>query len=288
MKTNFNLTILANIIFLSSQFVFAQKTIDTYKVESEGYFTHPVNTTAGVVATDNFASKIYLIQNFKLKELISSPGCGRYFTVSPDKSKIGFKQITPDGMQVPAVFDLQTMKITKLSNPVNLCGQVSFSNNGKIAFTVGNELFIKDGVNFTSFNLGTYSNIAPISPDGNFVIFNNNSDQLFIICLTSGQVKQITDNTGGYCYPEWSPDGNKIVFSTLSGILMVLDKTTNITYTVGKGENASWSDDSQFIFYNVVSNENLEYKGSEIYVSKYDGSAIKQLTNTSDINEMFP
>ncbi|NTW32318.1 MAG: T9SS type A sorting domain-containing protein, partial [Bacteroidetes bacterium] len=53
-------------------------------------------------------------------------------------------------------------------------------------------------------------------------------------------------------------------------------------------ENASWSDDSQFIFYNVVSNENLEYKGSEIYVSKYDGSAIKQLTNTSDINEMFP
>ena len=74
--------------------VFSQKTTDARKAESDGYFIHPVNTTAGVVATDNYASKIYLVQNNGLKTLVSSPGCGRYFTVSPDKAKIGFKLIS--------------------------------------------------------------------------------------------------------------------------------------------------------------------------------------------------
>ncbi|HEX7414415.1 MAG TPA: hypothetical protein VF411_10275 [Bacteroidia bacterium] len=53
----------------------------------------------GVIVTDNFGSTIYLIQNHEMKNLVNSPGCGRYFTVSLDKSKIGFKQIKGDGMQ---------------------------------------------------------------------------------------------------------------------------------------------------------------------------------------------
>jgi Tol biopolymer transport system component len=149
MKTKFKLTTFTGIIclFFSLQTAFSQNTTDAYKAESDGYFIHPVNTTAGVIATDNYASKIYLVQNSGLKTLISSPGCGRYFTLSPDKSKIGFKLISSDGMQVPAIYDLAKGNITKMSDPVKLCGQISFSNNGQVAYTIGNELNVITGNN---------------------------------------------------------------------------------------------------------------------------------------------
>jgi PKD repeat protein/Tol biopolymer transport system component len=282
----FCLGIISVVVFSFS--CFSQGKIDAYQVEQNGYFTHPQSTSSGIVVSDNSSNAIFLIQNNKSQTLISSPGCGRYYTVSPDKTKIGFKQINTDGMQVPAVFDLQTMKITELADPVDLCGQTSFSSNGKIAYTLGNDLNVIDNGVLKTFPLGTYSNIVPISPDGNFAIYNNDSDQLFIIDLTSEQLKQITDGNGGYMYPQWSPDGTKIAYSSLSGIIMVFDMTTNTTSTIGEGENAVWSDDSQYLFFDVISSENFEFKGSELFMAKSDGSNITQITNTPGINEMYP
>jgi len=275
-------------LLLASQFGFSQKTIDAYKAETDRYFMHPANTISGVITTDNFASTIYLIQNHELKELISSAGCGRYFTVSPDKSKIGFKQIGNDGMQVPTIYDLGTGSISLLSKPVKLCGQPSFSNNGKMAYTIGNDLNVTNGKSVQTFNLGVYSNITPISPDGNNVIYNNDKDRLFIINLASGKVKQITDSKCGYAYPQWSPDGNKVAYSTLAGNLMIWNKTNGKTYSIGSGENVSWSDDSQYIIFNRITTENLKFKGSDIYMASFDGSKIVNLTNTPDVNEIAP
>ena len=259
MKTKFKLTTFTVIIcfFFSLHNVFSQKTTDARKAESDGYFVHPVSTTAGVIATDNFASKIYLVQSNGLKTLISSPGCGRYFTVSPDKSKIGFKLISADGMQVPAIYDLVTGRITKMANTVKLCGQPSFSNNGQVAYTTGNTLNVLDSNGVQTFDLEVYSNITPISPDGNNVIFNNDNDQLFIVELSTSSVKQITDDNGGYDYPQWSPDGNKVSYSSLSGNILIWDKTADKTYSIGKGENVSWSDDSKYIVFNRTDVENF-------------------------------
>ena len=262
--------------------------VDPYKTETEGYFVCPVNTIKGVVLSNNFASKLYLLDNENLVELVSAPGCGRYFTLSADRSAVGFKLIKNNGMQVPAIYDLNSMKVVELSAPVDLCGQVSFSNDGKIAYTVGNHLCVAENGNVSMIPLGTYSNIAPISPDGNFVIFNNDSDRLFIINLATGQTTQITDNTQGYMHPKWSPDGNKVAFSSLPGTIKVWDKSSGATFTLGAGYNYSWSDDSQSIIYNVVSAMNFEISGSEIFKAHYDGTAVIQLTHTSGTHEMYP
>jgi hypothetical protein len=50
-------------LFMLSSFVFSQKVYDAYDIEKKGYFICPRITTRGIVVTDNFASKIYLIQN---------------------------------------------------------------------------------------------------------------------------------------------------------------------------------------------------------------------------------
>ncbi len=284
------LSLIICLLFLAVLYCRAQEIpgIDAYQAESDGYFMHPSMTSKGVVLTDNYGSKIYLIKNAALSELVSAPGCGMYFNVSPDKTAIGFKLIKPDGMQVPAIYDLEKMKVVELTGPVDLCGQVSFSNNGKIAFTIGNDLHVLSDGNTQIFNLGIYSNIAPVSPDGNYVVFNDDHDQLHIIDITTGHTEHITDNTSGCIYPQWSPDGRKVLYSSLSGVLMVWNRLTKTTYTVGKGEKASWSPDSQFILYDVVTSDNFEFKGSELYLAKFDGSHVYRLTSTPAINEMCP
>lgn len=265
----------------------AQVKLDPYKLETEGYYNHIASTTDGIVATDNSGSVIYLIKKNEFYKLIETPGCGKYYNVSSDKSRIGFKLIKSDGTQVPAVYSFATGEISELSNPVDLCGQVSFSNDGTIAFTVGDTLYLKKDENFKAFDLGVYSNITPISPDGNFVIYNNDYDQLFILDFRNNLATQITDNIGGYCNPQWSPDGTKILYSTLSGILKIFNFKIGSTYTIGIGENAVWADNESIIF-NKTESDNFEYKGSDIFISNIDGSKIVNLTNTTDVNEISP
>jgi PKD repeat protein/Tol biopolymer transport system component len=267
---------------------FSQNKINAYQVEQDGYFTTPLITSAGTLFTDNTANKIYLVQNNKVSVIANTPGCGRYYKLSPDKSRIGYKKINPDGMQVPAILDLTTFETTELSEPVDLCGQVSFTSDGKIAFTLGNELFVINNGSVVKYTLGNYSNIAPISPDGNYVVYNDNNDQLFLLDLLSNNTTKITDDNFGYAYPQWSPDGSKIAYSSLPGELKVYDITSGNTFSLGAGSHFSWSENSQFLVYDVVNSENMEFKGSEIYMASYTGNNIFPITSSSDINEMYP
>jgi PKD repeat protein len=283
-KTIFFTTILIG-CFVSAR---SQKPVEAYSAEAEGYFTGLSITTKGPVFTNNKASSIYVAVNNQPVVLISSPGCGRYYSVSPDKSKIGFKYIQSEGMQVPAIYDLNSGSITLLAPPADLCGQISFSTNGKMAFTVGDSLYVKTNNNIISYNLGVYSNIAPISPDGNYVIYNNNNDQLFELNLSTGLSLQITDNSGSYAYPCWSPDGSKISFKTLPGILMVWEKSSGTIYNLGNTENESWSSDSRHLLFNRNIFNNSDLISSDIFMIQFDGTSLENLTKTENIHEIAP
>jgi len=287
-KSIFSVFLLWFFIFNYVAFAQDNKKIDAYAVENDGYFTHPIVTSKGIVLSDNFASKLYLIEGKELVELVAAPGCGKYISISEDKSKIGYKFIQPDGMQVPAIYDLQNKEITLLSNPVDLCGQVSFCSNGKVAFTVGNELNVLSNGITSTYDLGTYSNNISISPDGNSVVYNDNNDQLYLYDLVSLTAIKITDDQYGYAFPHWSPDGRKIAYSNLPGNLFVFDLLAKKTFLLGTGSNPSWTDDSQFLVYDLIKSENFEFNGSEIYMASYDGNKIIQLSNTSEVNEMYP
>ncbi len=156
---------------------------DAYKAEAEGYFTTFLETPYGIISTDNFASRIYLFNEGKYTVLFSAPGCGRYMTLSSDKKSIGFKYIQPDGKQAPALLNIHNQKVTLLYSPADLCGQVSLSQSGKIAYTIDNELVVDVLGYKKGYDLGQHVNLAPLSPDGNFVCYNDNHDQLFLLDL---------------------------------------------------------------------------------------------------------
>ena len=254
--------------------------------EPAGYFSNPIYTDYGIVVTDDYCSAIYLINNNKIEKILSSPGCGRYYTHSPDGNYLGFKLITEDGLQQPAVYDLKSHKVRKLHAPVYQCGQVSFSDNGAIAFTADTKLVVVKGSNITAHGLGVYSNIAPISPDGEFVVYNDNQDQLWMKNLGTYDDICITDSKQGYCYPQWSPDNRFILYSSLSGDIKVYDVSRKQTFQIGTGINPGWSADSKCLIYHCPETDGRRLTGSDIFISNYDGTEKTNITNTPDIFEM--
>ncbi|MEO0226546.1 MAG: T9SS type A sorting domain-containing protein [candidate division WOR-3 bacterium] len=255
-------------------------------VEPEIYLCNPVYTPYGLVLTNNYYNSFYLLRNCNLEEIFTAPGCARYYTISWDKRYIGFKWITEDGLQRPALYDLETGDVKILHEPTYQAGQVSFSLDEKIAFTIGEELIVNHNGEAKRYSLGVYANLSPISPDGNFAVYNDNQDQLWLLNLRDNSRICITNNRYSYFYPEWSPDSRFIVYSTLGGFIKVYDRIENCTYEIDEGNGANWSKDSKYLIYYKTYSDGHTLTNSELFISKYDGSEKIQLTHTPDIFEM--
>jgi Secretion system C-terminal sorting domain/Peptidase_C39 like family len=248
----------------------------------------PTLSKSGIILTDSQDSKLYVLQNDKAELLASSPGSGKYFSISKDQTEIGFKYIDEYGNQTPAVINPSTKRITYLSSPAKEAGQVSFADDGSIAFTIGNELVIKYASGEKKFDLGNYSNIAPISPGAKYDAFNDNSDQLYILNINSGVKKRITDDSCGYFHPQWSPDGSKLLYSSLAGVLKVYNIENGKTFYLGKGFSPSWSNESDLIIFYRKEIKKEQLINSDIYVINSNGSGLRCLTSTAGQLEVDP
>lgn len=267
---------------------FSQKIVDTYQVENDGYFAKPTMTAYGIVATDNYASVIYLFNNGNMQEILATPTCGQYFSVSPDGKKIGFKFIEDNGKQAPALLDIASKKITKLHAAVKLCGDVSFTSSESPVFTIGNDLLILD-TNLqiaNTISIGFYVNLTPISPTGNFVAFSDNKEQMQLLEISTGKKINIANDDKAYVKPLWSPDGNLLQYTDFGGNLFVFDVYQKKNYFVAKGTNPCWTRDSKHLLYHRTEVSNFKFLGSDIYISSYDGTSTQRLTSTPDVDEM--
>ena len=253
--------------------------------EERGYIKTPNFIPSGLVFTDNYASTLYLVKEGQPTVLVSSPGCGYYYTLSPDQRLLGFKYIAANGYASPAVIDPETGEIRLLHEPVRNAGQVSFTADGRSAYTIDNYLYISDG---RRFNLGSYVNIAPVSPDGKMVAFNDADDQIWIMDLGDSRKIRISDGTMGCYYPQWSGDSRKLLFSGFDAVGYVYDLDRGSTYTLGEAHAPTWSDDSQHITFYRKEIEALRLLNSDIYTARFDGSEINRITQTTDMFEMEP
>ena len=256
--------------------------------EDVGYFTDPHSTPFGTVCTNNYSSAVYLVKNGSPVELLSAPGCGSYYTFSVDGRQIGLKLVDDGGNQIPAVYDLSTQTLTTLSAPTGRAGQVSFSRNGRIAYTRGEQLIVIDGTGEQTYPLGTYANLAPLSPDGSSVVYNDNNDQLWLFKFEAGERFLISDGKLGYFNPNWSPDGSKILSSSLNGFIRVYDLETKRTFDLGEGNHPSWSEDSRHVVYYRKEFQGPELVNTDLYTSSFDGTVQQRLTSTPDVMEMDP
>ena len=150
---------------------FAQ--VNTYDVADQGYLRKPMEAKNGLVLTNNRYSEIYLLQDNQLKTLVKGRGAGIYTEMSKDKTLVGFKSINDDDLQAPAVVHVATGVVNILEDYVWECGQVSFADDGTMAYTMGDKLIVRKGGDRKSYDLGFYTNIVKLSPDAKHVAYGH-------------------------------------------------------------------------------------------------------------------
>ena len=271
---------LSLICFLACFFFVAKAQINGYELADVGYLTQPMETRSGIVASNNNYSEIYLLQNNELKTLVRSRGCGLYAKVNKAKDLVGFKSINEAGQQAPAILDLNTQKVTLLEAYSDQCGQVSFSDNGTIAYTMDNKLVVRHGNTRKEFDLGFYTNLTEISPDATKVAYTNADGEMFIINLANRQTSQITANN--MFNPKWSADGSKLAIQKIDGHISVYDLQKKQTFNLGEGFNASWVNNTDQLVYTCLDKENeFMVYGTSIRKVNFDGTQRTTLVPSS-------
>lgn len=234
-----------------------------------------------VILSDVTNDMVYGIEESRLTLLFEGRGTAQYISVNSDGKKIGYKSVTPDGMQIPMIYDAETKNNYKLHEPVTQCGQVSFAENGAFCFTVGNELHVNSTGMKSVFDLGCYSNITALSPDGRYVAYNNSDDQILILDTETNTHSIISEPGYGYFNPQWSPDGSKLMYQGLNASIMVSNNDGN-TFTLPVGFDPVWSDDSEHILYTRREVENFELLNSDIRLISFDGKNEVAVTESED------
>ncbi len=253
----------------------------------EEFLSSPKSSSNGIIFSDHLTGGLFHAIDNSIIKISERPGSDMYFTLSPDKGFVGFKEIDEQGIQHPVIYNVNDKSKTILHSGSTRVGQVSFSDDGTTAFTVEQELVVRNGELTRTFNLGTYSNLAPISPDGNFAAFNDDADQLWIIELNSGKKTKITDSKASYFFPQWSPDGSQLLFSSLSGNLFTFSVSTTRIVSLGEGFSPSWIDDETVLFYQKVSNQD-QLISSDLFTMNINNQKKQQITFGNDRFEVDP
>lgn len=184
----------------------------------------------------------------------------------------------------------------------HLATLMTYSPDGRrIAFMAGCDnncdVFVMDadGENLHALTRNGYFDVFPAwSPDGRQIAFVSSRDGFFELYVVNvncverdkdcNQVaRRLTDNRDFDGFPVWSPDGEKILFSsdrdgnfelyildaTCIGKLQNCDQTTRrLTYHPARDTSPSWSPDGRWIAY---------ISGRAVYVMDSDGGSIRHL-----------
>ncbi|KAB2921214.1 MAG: T9SS type A sorting domain-containing protein [Bacteroidetes bacterium] len=255
--------------------------------QPEAAYRSFTRTPYGTVFTDAAGGSLYLQTERSVLELVSSPGCGQYHTVSPDGRFIGFKSIGPDGLQAPALYDLATRNVTLLHGPVRQAGQVSFSREGSIVYSIGTALHIRRGSSVETADIGTYANIAAVSGDGRFIAYNDGNDQIWTYDRLNRSSAMVSNGRSSYHQPQWSPAGNALCYSGMDASVYVAAADGRVSY-LGNGYDPVWSADGASLIVERRESERHTLLNSDLYRLPADGSPAERLTDTPDLFETSP
>ena len=228
---------------------------------------------------------ILTLESEQTTTIAKNPGAGYGANYSSDGNKIGFKLIDKDGFQQPVYYDITSQEIVELHKKSIAAGVPTFSNNGSIAFTIGNELFVLDKnlKEIFRFNIGNYANLAPISPDGKKVVYNDENDQFWILELETGRKFQLTYGSESYFNPVWSQNSKRVAFSSINGFIFTCDLAEKVQYNIGRGSSASWLKNSdRIIFCEQEWDEKYQLISSVPVQIKYNGDDKQALMDSGD------
>jgi len=281
------------ILLLSFTLFNGTKPIYSYSNQPDFIYRSAAPRQQHFVVTRNNLLGIYLLsaENNNIIQ-IDKFGSGQTINWSPDGKQLAFKRFVQTAagevLQVPAIYDRIRKQVIDLHAPANHVGVPSFSQDGTIGFPVEKQwLRLNQKRQLAAkYDLDNVVNLAPISPDGQMVVFNDQQDQLWLLWLESTAKRRLTSEQNGYFAPRWSPDSRHLVASTLSGELVILEIETGTKIEIGPGDFPHWSPDGQWLLYRAIKrNSRLAIDEADLAAIRVDGRQQQFLTQTPSILE---
>ncbi len=106
--------------------------------------------------------------------------------------------------------------------------------------------------------------------------------------LGNGTRTQVSQSGQGYFHPLWSPDGSRLLYSSLSGDGFVFDRAGHQVVALGEAHSAVWMPDSRTILFHRFEIEGSALKNADIYAASWDGAIVRNITSTPTVVEMDP
>jgi hypothetical protein len=100
--------------------------------------------------------------------------------------------------------------------------------------------------------------------------------------------RQITKSANTYSLPRLAPTGDKFLCKNHRGEVIIYDTLDNELANLGRGDMERWDPTGQYILYCRTEYSEFDIEKSDVFLSKYDGTETRQLTNTPDIIEFEP
>ncbi|MEO8398845.1 MAG: hypothetical protein ABI550_03410 [Ignavibacteriaceae bacterium] len=277
------LTILIFIFTLN--FLFAQneiKKITEITNHNDGEFYYPKfsgDDTKIFFTTSNFQGIYYYDLNDRIiKTVTDEIGSGYEYSLSQDNKIIYYRVDNYiDGRKYSSI---KSKSLTDLQTEILISDKRDLSTpkvlqNGEVAYNLQNKLEISSS-----------KNIKNVLSQNDVLVFIEDSK----IALYENGVKKILapKGAGNYIWPSVSPNKTKLLFTLAGKGTYVSDLNGNIISELGYANAPQWSQDSKWIIY-MVDKDNGEYvTSSDVFIIPVDGKTNIQLTNTSDVFEMYP
>ena len=256
---------------------------------------------------ESFISVIDLNNNGIL-QLTPKDIIARFAKWSPDGRRIAYNVPTSQGNSILYIMDANGENKVSVKSD---CDNAEWSPNGELIACISSSDYSGYAIYIIDVNKKhaqkaverTYAHVS-WSPDSQSIIYNSGmpGDDISNIYLLNieGNMDpvQLTSDQNRDSEPEWSPDGNQILFSsTRTGVkqiyLMNADGTHEYALTDGDKPNfgAKWSPDGTKIIFVSLRHENnlsrcapyINPCNSEIYLMNADGS--KQIRLTDSLGE---
>jgi len=246
--------------------------------------------------------------------LTDNPAIERFPRWSPDGKKILFDS-NRDGNQEIYIMNANGSQQTRLTDNPKNDGSPSWSPDSlKIIFCTdrdGNlEIYTMNADGSNQIRLTDNSAVDGYpswSPDGSRIAFYSDRDgnyEVYTMNVDGSDQRRLTDEPAADIYPAWSPDGRKIAFESVRDYIcevyiMDADGTNQVNLTNNAPVDTTFglaplpqSDlDLDEIPYRIVYESYRDTDGQEnweICLIDADGSGFINLTNTPEIDEMYP
>lgn len=236
---------------------------------------------------------IYLmdVQTGQVTPIAEEALAGYRLAWSPDGQHIAYKALAgPTSTQKTIkLADVKSGETRVLSERADMVGTPSWFPDGRIGYTFEGDFLI---VNTQGEVLETIadiaSNVAPVSPDGQWILYNDSQDQMWACQLTDGEKFRVTPLGRRFFNPVWSPKEPLAIVNELGGSFALVDVIHGTMIPFDDGNHYAWSPDGEQIVYDITEDDGHYITAADLYVIKKDGTGKTALTATAEGLEMYP